>query len=74
MSEIYQDIPTWDNGVITTTSFNSRQEFADFILSIFKIPGQYNFNATSSELFTQESRSFRKIKFIVLLHLNLKTL
>ena len=62
MSEIYQDIPTWDNGVITTTSFNSREEFADFILSIFKIPGQYNFNATSSELFTQESRSFRKNK------------
>jgi len=62
MSEIYQDIPTWDNGVITTTSFNSREEFSDFVFSIFKIPGQYNFNATSSELFTQESRSFRKNK------------
>jgi hypothetical protein len=60
MSEIYQDIPTYDNGKWTTTSFESRKDFTDFIFGIFKEPGQYNFNATSSELFTQESRKFKK--------------
>ena len=60
MSEIYQDIPTWDNGTLTTTSFDSRQDFADYLFSIFKEPGKYEFDEVSSELFTSESRKFRK--------------
>jgi hypothetical protein len=60
MSQIFEDIPTWDNGVITTTSFSNRQEFADYILSIFKEPGQYEFNEISSELFTAESKRFKE--------------
>jgi len=47
MSKIYQDIPTWNNGTWELTSFNSRQEFADDVKSIFKEPGLYEFDETS---------------------------
>tara|TARA_R110000868_G_scaffold69461_1_gene204482 strand:+ start:1355 stop:3559 length:2205 start_codon:yes stop_codon:yes gene_type:complete len=60
MSEIYQDIPTYDNGTWTTTSFESRKDFADFIFDLFKEPGQYNFNTTTNKLFISESDKFRK--------------
>ena len=60
MSEIYQDIPTYDNGTWTTTSFESRKDFADFIFELFKEPGQYNFNETTNKLFVSESDKFRK--------------
>ena len=29
-TEIYQDIPTWDNGTWTSTDFDSREDFADY--------------------------------------------
>jgi hypothetical protein len=58
MSEIYQDIPTWNNGTWELTSFNSRQEFADDVKSIFKEPGLYEFDETSF-LFNQEAVKFR---------------
>jgi hypothetical protein len=60
MSEIYQDIPTYDNGKWTETSFESREDFADFVKGVFKEPGKYQFNETSSYLFTTESTKFRK--------------
>ena len=34
MSEIYQDIPCWDNGTWTTISFESREEFSRTISTI----------------------------------------
>lgn len=61
MSEIYQDIPTWDNGTWTITNFNSREDLSDFVFSIFKEPGKYEFNETS-KLFNTESTRFRKDK------------
>jgi hypothetical protein len=61
MSEIYQDIPTYDNGEWTITSFESREEFKQYILNrIFKIPGEYNFNETTNEVFISESVKFKK--------------
>jgi hypothetical protein len=60
MSEFYQDIPTYENETWTTTSFESREDFADFIRSIFKEPGQYNFNETTNKVFISESNKFRK--------------
>ena len=61
MSEIYQDIPTYDNGNWITTSFESRDEFKQFILNeVFSEPGKYKFNKTTSELFTSESTKFRR--------------
>ena len=58
MSEIYQDIPTYEKEKWTTTSFESRQDFADFIKGLFKKPGEYKFNELSSKLFTTESTKF----------------
>ena len=61
MSEIYEDIPTWEDGEITLTSFSSRDEFGEYLISLFKSPGQYNFDKTSEEFikegikFTQEN-------------------
>jgi hypothetical protein len=60
MSEIYQDIPTYDNGNWTTTSFESREEFSNFIFGVFKEPGKYNFNETTNEVFISESVKFKK--------------
>jgi hypothetical protein len=61
MSEIYQDIPTYDNGDWTTTDFESREEFKQFILTdIFKEPGTYQFNETTDTIFISESNKFRK--------------
>jgi hypothetical protein len=62
MENIYSDIPTWDNGTWTTTSFESRKDFGDFVLSIFKEPGQYNFNEISNQLFNSESTRFNRNK------------
>ena len=60
MSEIYQDIPTYDNGNWTTTSFESREDFSVFIRNIFKEPGKYNFNETTNQIFISESVKFKK--------------
>jgi hypothetical protein len=59
MSEIYQDIPTYDNGTWTTTSFESREDFSNFIFGVFKQPGDYGFNNTTNQVFISESRRFR---------------
>ena len=59
MSEIYQDIPTYDNGQWTTTSFDSREDFSNFIFGVFKLPGEYGFNDTTNKIFISESDKFR---------------
>ena len=56
------EIPTWENGEWTTTSFNSRDEFKDFVFSIFKEPGQYQFDETS-RMFNEQARIFNDIGF-----------
>jgi hypothetical protein len=55
----YTDIPTYDNGNWTTTTFETREDFRDFVLSIFKEPGQYQFNDTTSKVFNQEAINFK---------------
>lgn len=56
---LYTDIPTYDNGNWTTTTFDTREDFRDFVLSIFKEPGQYQFNDTTSKVFNQEAVNFK---------------
>jgi hypothetical protein len=56
----WNDIPTWDNGVWTTTDFNSREDYKTFIFSIFKEPGLYNFNQDSATVFIEQSTNFNK--------------
>jgi len=60
MSEIYQDIPTYENEEWTTTSFESREDFSNFIRDLFKEPGQYKFNELTNQVFISESTKFKK--------------
>jgi hypothetical protein len=55
-TEIYQDIPTWDNGTWTSTDFDSREDFATYIRDLFKEPGQYAFDDTSYEFNTEATK------------------
>ena len=59
MSEIYQDIPTYENEEWTTTSFESREDFVDFIKELFKKPGEYGFNEFTNKIFIEESTKFK---------------
>jgi hypothetical protein len=58
MSEIYQDIPCWDNGTWTIVSFDSREAFSRAIADIFAEPGKYAFDETSY-LFNEQATLFR---------------
>ena len=60
MSEIYQDIPTYENEEWTTTSFESREDFSEFIRELFKKPGEYLFNELTNKIFIQQSEKFKK--------------
>jgi hypothetical protein len=53
------DIPTYTNGVWSTTEFQTREDFRDFLLPLFKEPGQYNFDEESL-IFNAEGRKFQK--------------
>mgnify|MGYP003353682436 CR=1 FL=1 len=46
----------------TVTEFSTREDFRDFLLSIFKEPGKYNFNETAY-LFNEQARLYEKNKF-----------
>jgi len=59
---VYIEVPTYKNGQWSSTSFSTREEFRDFILTLFKEPGQYNFDE-SSLVFNQEGRRFQKDGF-----------
>ena len=56
-TEIYQDIPTWDNGTWTSTDFDTREDFATYVRNLFKEPGQYAFDDVSYE-FNVEATKF----------------
>ena len=59
---MYIEVPTYDNGQWTVTTFYSREEYRDFVLSCFKEPGLYDFNETA-KLFNAEGRKFQKQGF-----------
>jgi hypothetical protein len=56
---MFKEIPTYENGTWDVTTFYTREEFRDFLLSIFKEPGKYEFNETS-KIFNEEGRKFQK--------------
>lgn len=53
------EVPTYNNGQWTTTDFATREDFRDFLLPLFKEPGQYNFDEVSL-VFNAEGRKFQK--------------
>jgi len=56
---MFKEVPTYENGQWDVTTFYTREEFRDFLLSIFKEPGKYEFNETS-KIFNEEGRKFQK--------------
>jgi hypothetical protein len=58
-TEIYEHIPTCENGEWSHTNFDSRKDFYEFCLSIFKEPGEYGFDEVS-KLFNEQARLFNK--------------
>ena len=58
-ANIFIEVPTYDVDHWTVSTFYSREEFRDFLLSIFKEPGEYNFDE-SSLIFNAEARKFQK--------------
>ena len=58
----YIEIPTYKDGQWTSTAFATKEDFRDFLLPLFKEPGQYNFDE-STHIFNVEARKFQKQKF-----------
>ena len=56
---MFIEVPTYNEGLWTTTTFYSREEFRDFLKSIFKEPGLYEFDEVS-HIFNEEGRKFQK--------------
>lgn len=52
-------IPTYDNGVWTESSFETDEDFIQFLKGIFKEPGLYEFDETS-RVFNEQARFFNK--------------
>ena len=66
-------IPTYDKDQWIETEFKTSEEFIDFLLSIFKEPGEYNFNELSLK-FREQASNLMNLVFIVNLLLKVKTL
>lgn len=58
---IYKTVPLWENGSWREMIFQTRGDFKLFILSLFKEPGQYDFDETSFK-FNEQARIFTKDK------------
>ena len=52
-------IPTYENNKWVTTTFDSDEDFHEFLFDIFKEPGKYEFDNTSL-IFNAEARRFNK--------------
>lgn len=55
----FMTVPTWKDNQWTTTEFDTRESFRDFLLTIFKEPGRYQFDEIS-EKFVEESTRFNR--------------
>lgn len=55
----YIEVPTYNNGQWTTTDFATREDFRDFLVPLFKEPGEYKFDDVSL-IFNAEGRKFQK--------------
>ena len=59
VEKFYRNIPTWENGNWSYTEFTEKQDFIDFLLPLFKEPGQYEFDETAF-LFNENATRFNK--------------
>ena len=57
---MYKVIPTYNHdGTWTNTEFETLENFRDFLIPLFKEPGEYHFDETSY-IFNEEGRKFQK--------------
>lgn len=56
---MFKIVPTWDKGKWLDTEFEKREDFVNFVKSVFKEPGEYGFNETAL-VFNQEARRFNE--------------
>ncbi len=56
---MYKIVSTWDNGIWTETSFETMEDFKQFVLPLFKEPGKYQFDHTSF-LFNEQARLYNQ--------------
>jgi len=61
-SSMYRSIPTYENDSWTTTEFETREDFIEYVLSIFNVPGHYEFNKLSFK-FNEQAQIFNKQGF-----------
>ena len=54
---MYKSIHTYQNGSWTTTEFKTKESFIDYALSIFSVPGHYEFNELSFK-FNKQAQIF----------------
>ena len=59
---MYKIIPTYRDGIWSTTEFKTQEEFKEFIESLFKEPGKYKFDKTALE-FNEQAKIFNKQGF-----------
>ena len=54
---MYKKIPTYKNGKWDYKEFKEKEDFTNFILTLFKEPGQYQFDETAL-LFNEQANIF----------------
>ena len=59
---MYKSVPTYKNNEWTVTDFDTKENFTKYIITLFKEPGQYNFDNTAL-LFNNEADKFNKQGF-----------
>ena len=58
--ENFIEIPTWEAGEWSTTTFLTMEEFRDFLIPLFKEPGEYDFDETAFEFNSQATKHNQK--------------
>ena len=59
---MYKKIPTYKEGKWSYTEFETQEEFARYLTTLFKEPGQYEFDETAL-LFNEQATTFNKNGF-----------
>ena len=59
---MYKSVPTYKKGEWITTDFESKEDFTKYIVTLFKEPGQYQFDETAL-LFNNEAKVFNEQGF-----------
>ena len=67
---MYKKVPTYKKGEWSYTEFETQEEFARYLTTLFKEPGQYDFDDTAL-LFNEQATAFNKQGFYCNVLLNI---